>query len=73
MKRPVLRALRLYKAAVSPYMPGMCRFEPTCSVYAAEAVTRFGAFKGSGLAVWRVMRCHPWSRGGHDPVPGAAG
>ncbi len=69
MKRPVLAALRFYKAAVSPYMPGVCRFQPSCSDYAAEAVEQYGAMRGAGLAVRRLARCHPGRAGGYDPVP----
>ena len=71
MKRPLLVLLRLYKSAVSPYMPGMCRYEPTCSVYAAGAIGRFGALKGTFMALRRLGRCHPFHRGGYDPVPDA--
>ena len=69
MKLIVLWALRAYKAAVSPYMPGACRYEPTCSAYAIEAVGRFGALKGMWMSVRRLSRCHPWHAGGYDPVP----
>ena len=69
MKKPVLAALRFYKVAVSPYMPGVCRFQPSCSDYAAEAVELYGAMRGSGLAVRRLARCHPGRAGGYDPVP----
>jgi putative membrane protein insertion efficiency factor len=62
-------ALRGYKRWVSPWMPAACRFHPTCSEYAAQAVERHGAAKGSALAAARLLRCHPWSAGGFDPVP----
>jgi len=62
-------ALRLYKRAVSPYLPRACRFEPTCSVYAREAIERHGLLAGIGLAARRLLRCHPFHRGGFDPVP----
>lgn len=71
MKRLALAFLSLYKAVISPYMPGQCRFTPTCSEYAADAITSHGAFKGSYLTVKRLARCHPWRAGGYDPVPGA--
>ena len=61
--------LRAYKRFVSPALPPACRFHPTCSEYAAEAVLLHGAAKGAALALWRVLRCNPWSRGGFDPVP----
>lgn len=60
---------RFYKRAISPYVPPACRFEPTCSVYAAEAVEVHGAVRGLWLAVKRLARCQPFSRGGFDPVP----
>ena len=69
MKRPALWTLRLYKAVLSPYMPGMCRFQPTCSEYASEAVGRFGALRGMAMAARRLSKCQPWRRGGYDPVP----
>ena len=64
-------ALRGYKRFVSPLMPPACRFHPTCSEFAAEAVETHGALKGVRLAAGRLMRCHPWSGGGFDPVPPA--
>jgi putative membrane protein insertion efficiency factor len=60
---------RAYKRFVSPFMPPACRFRPTCSEYAAEAVELHGALKGSALAARRLLRCHPWSAGGIDLVP----
>jgi putative membrane protein insertion efficiency factor len=67
-KRVVLMMLRGYKWAISPMFPPACRFVPTCSEYAMEAVERFGALRGGWMAVGRVLRCHPMARGGHDPV-----
>lgn len=64
------KILRGYKRFVSPFMPPACRFRPTCSEYAAEAVERHGVVRGSALAAVRLLRCHPWSAGGFDPVPG---
>jgi putative membrane protein insertion efficiency factor len=61
--------LRFYRRFLSPLKPPMCRFSPTCSQYAIEAIERHGIFRGSALAVWRILRCHPFCRGGHDPVP----
>ena len=61
--------LRGYKIAVSPLFRGSCRFLPSCADYAAEAVERHGVLRGTALAVWRVARCHPLCRAGHDPVP----
>jgi putative membrane protein insertion efficiency factor len=65
-----LRALiRLYQIFVAPLLGPRCRFAPSCSVYAAEAVVRHGALKGSWLALRRILRCHPFADGGYDPVP----
>ena len=70
--RALAGIFRLYKRFLSPALPPACRFHPSCSEYAAEAVLAHGALKGSGLALWRLARCHPWSAGGFDPVPPAA-
>lgn len=59
----------LYQLLVSPFLGNRCRFHPTCSAYAKEALERYGVFRGLALAVWRLMRCHPWNKGGLDPVP----
>jgi uncharacterized protein len=61
--------LVLYKRLISPLLPASCRYVPTCSEYAAEAVARHGAVHGAALAVWRILRCNPLARGGYDPVP----
>ena len=58
-----------YKRFVSPWLPRACRFEPTCSVYAREAIARYGLGRGSRLAFLRLLRCQPFHRGGFDPVP----
>lgn len=60
----------VYQRYISPLFPPRCRYYPTCSAYAAEAIELHGAFKGVGLGVWRVLRCNPWSGGGIDYVPG---
>jgi putative membrane protein insertion efficiency factor len=60
--------LRLYKTILSPFLPPACRFTPTCSEYAAQAVEKHGAFRGTWLATKRILRCQPFCRGGHDPV-----
>jgi putative membrane protein insertion efficiency factor len=66
----VLRAaIRLYQLTLAYFFVGACRYEPSCSAYAAEAVTRHGALKGSFLAAHRLCRCGPWTQGGYDPVP----
>lgn len=59
----------LYRRFLSPMLPGACRFEPSCSCYADEALSRWGFFRGFGLAVWRILRCQPFCKGGWDPVP----
>ena len=69
MKRLLLWAIRAYKTAVSPLLPPACRFTPTCSEYAYLAVERHGVLRGSWLAAGRLLRCHPFARGGFDPVP----
>jgi uncharacterized protein len=61
--------VRAYQLFVSPVRPPCCRFLPTCSDYAIEAIVRHGALRGSGLALWRLARCHPWGGSGYDPVP----
>jgi uncharacterized protein len=61
--------LQAYKWAISPMFPPSCRYTPTCSEYAAEAIDRYGIVRGSAMAVWRLLRCHPFVRGGYDPVP----
>lgn len=69
MKAVILWLIRFYRSAISPHRPPCCRFVPTCSQYALEAVERFGPWRGSLLALRRLLRCHPFSRGGYDPVP----
>lgn len=69
MKRVLLFLIRGYQKHISPALPGCCRFQPSCSQYAAEAVEKYGAAKGALLALWRVLRCNPLFRGGYDPVP----
>lgn len=69
MKRLLIRIIKLYQKNISPIKPGCCRFIPTCSAYAMEAIEVHGALKGGLLAVWRLLRCHPLCKGGYDPVP----
>ncbi len=61
--------IRLYQLLLSPFWGAQCRFHPTCSCYAMEALDKHGALKGTGLAIYRIMRCNPWADGGLDPVP----
>ena len=69
MKRVLLAMVWFYKKAISPYTRKSCRFVPTCSDYAVEALNKYGALKGFGLSAWRVIRCNPFCKGGYDPVP----
>lgn len=61
--------IRFYKIGISPLFPPTCRFTPTCSTYALQALRKYGPFKGTYLAVRRILRCHPWGKSGYDPVP----
>ena len=69
MKRALLKFFRFYQQQISPALPPRCRYIPTCSQYAVEAVEKYGAAKGGFLALKRFMRCHPFHKGGYDPVP----
>lgn len=69
MKKLILWIILFYQRAISPYLPRTCRYYPTCSQYAAEAVSRYGTWKGTGMAIKRIARCHPFHPGGYDPVP----
>ncbi|MBR6564236.1 MAG: membrane protein insertion efficiency factor YidD [Clostridia bacterium] len=69
MKKLLIKLIRFYQTAISPRKIACCRFEPSCSQYAIEAITIHGAFKGSFLAIWRILRCNPFCKGGYDPVP----
>jgi putative membrane protein insertion efficiency factor len=69
MKRALLILIRFYQRAISPGLPSACRYQPTCSRYAYEAIERYGALRGSWLAARRLVRCVPWHAGGLDPVP----
>jgi uncharacterized protein len=66
----LIGVIRIYRATLAGLLGGHCRFEPSCSAYAEEAVRRHGAIRGSALSVWRVLRCNPFGRPGLDPVPG---
>jgi putative membrane protein insertion efficiency factor len=69
MKRVLQFGLEMYKRFLSPMLPHSCRFVPTCSEYAMDAIERYGALRGSWLAIGRLLRCHPFAPAGYDPVP----
>ena len=69
MKRFILSLIRFYQRHISPHAPPACRFQPTCSHYAYTAIERYGICKGGRLALWRILRCNPFGKGGYDPVP----
>ena len=69
MSELLLKLIRFYRKNLSPARPPCCRFVPTCSEYALEAITKYGALKGSWLALRRFLKCHPFHKGGYDPVP----
>jgi putative membrane protein insertion efficiency factor len=71
--RALVAVLELYRTAISPLRPPACRYTPTCSAYAVQAIRRFGAVRGVALALRRLLRCHPFAPGGHDPVPRTVG
>jgi putative membrane protein insertion efficiency factor len=68
MRAILISFVKFYQAVISPWLPPSCRFVPTCSEYAREAIERHGALRGSGKALWRILRCHPFCPGGYDPV-----
>ncbi len=69
MSRLLIMPIRFYQGAISPHFPAACRYQPTCSQYAVEAIQKYGAIKGTVLAAKRIGRCHPWGGSGYDPVP----
>ena len=69
MKRLLLLLVQLYRSYISPLTPPHCRYYPTCSAYAMEAIERYGAWRGGWMALRRILRCHPFHAGGYDPVP----
>lgn len=69
LRHLLILPIRLYQLLISPMLPPACRFTPTCSQYAVEALRKHGAIKGSWLAIKRILRCHPWGGSGYDPVP----
>ncbi len=73
MRSLALRAIRLYQLALSPYLLSSCRYEPTCSQYALQAVEGHGVVRGSWMGLRRLSRCHPWHAKGYDPVPDGPG
>ncbi len=68
LRRCAVVPIEIYRRIVSPLVPARCKYEPSCSAYAARAIERFGILRGLVLAAWRLLRCNPWSHGGHDPV-----
>ena len=73
LRRSVLLPIRFYQWVISPMLPAACRYQPTCSAYAVEAITRHGVLAGGWMALRRLLRCHPWGGSGFDPVPPACG
>ena len=69
MKRLLVKLVKFYQLSISPLKAPCCKYYPTCSNYAIEAIERFGAFKGFFMAIYRILRCNPFSKGGYDPVP----
>jgi putative membrane protein insertion efficiency factor len=69
MRKAVIAVIRFYQRAVSPYLRASCRYTPTCSAYATEAVEKYGALKGTWMGFKRILRCNPFFPGGYDPVP----
>jgi len=69
VRHVIVVPLRLYHGLVSPLLPRHCRFEPSCSVYARDAILQWGLVRGTLLIAWRLVRCQPWAAGGNDPVP----
>ena len=69
LSAPLIFPIRLYRKFISPIKKPSCRFTPTCSAYAIEALMEWGPICGSALALWRILRCNPFSKGGYDPVP----
>lgn len=69
MRKLLIAIIKIYQVAISPFIGRHCRFQPTCSSYAIEAIDQHGSICGGWLAVKRIGRCHPWNEGGYDPVP----
>lgn len=68
-KQFLIEIIRFYQRNISPFLPSTCKYYPTCSKYAILAIEKYGPIKGSLLAIWRILRCNPFSKGGYDPVP----
>ncbi|MBE7064608.1 MAG: membrane protein insertion efficiency factor YidD [Ruminococcaceae bacterium] len=68
MKKLLISGIKFYKKFISPLKKPCCRFYPTCSTYAIQAIEKYGAFKGTAMAVYRILRCNPFCKGGYDPV-----
>jgi putative membrane protein insertion efficiency factor len=68
MKRLLIFIIKIYRKYVSPYKRPSCKYYPTCSQYAIEAIEKYGSFKGIFMSIWRILRCNPFSKGGYDPV-----
>lgn len=69
LKWPAILLVKFYQLAIRPMLPNACRYTPSCSEYAMEAIHKYGGIKGSYLGIKRILRCHPWGGHGHDPVP----
>ncbi|MBP8990123.1 MAG: membrane protein insertion efficiency factor YidD [Clostridia bacterium] len=69
MKNILVGLIRFYQGYISPLLSTRCKYTPTCSQYAIEAIQRYGVIKGCLMAIWRILRCNPFSHGGYDPVP----
>ncbi|MEI7541783.1 MAG: membrane protein insertion efficiency factor YidD [bacterium] len=68
MRKLLMAMITLYKKGISPYLPQTCRFSPTCSEYSLQAIEKYGSLKGGFMAIKRILRCNPWSKGGFDPL-----
>lgn len=68
MKKMLIKAIKFYKKYISPMKKPCCRFYPTCSTYAIQAIEKYGALKGTAMAIYRILRCNPFCKGGYDPV-----
>ncbi|MBE6443915.1 MAG: membrane protein insertion efficiency factor YidD [Alphaproteobacteria bacterium] len=69
IKKTMIALIRFYQKCISPILPNVCRYKPSCSEYFIEALQMYGIFKGSYLGIKRILRCHPWGGSGYDPVP----